>query len=153
VPVDETSGELRGALIGFGLAGSAFHAPLIAATPGLALRTVITGNRDRAEQARSEHPGVRVSDQAEAIWARADEHDFVVVATPNRSHVALASQAIERGLAVVVDKPLAPTAEAARELIELAEHRRVPLTVFHNRRWDSDQLTLRRLIREGALAR
>jgi scyllo-inositol 2-dehydrogenase (NADP+) len=74
-----------------------------------------------------------------------------VIATRNDSHVELAAQAIDAGLAVVVDKPLAPTSDGARELVAQAERAGVPLTVFHNRRWDSDQLTLRRLIAEGSL--
>jgi predicted dehydrogenase len=143
--------ELRAALIGFGLAGSVFHAPLIAATPGLRLATVVTANPTRADRARREYPDARVEACPEAIWARAEEHDLVVVATPNDSHVELASRAIDAGLAVVVDKPLAPTSMQARELIERAERHGVALTVFHNRRWDSDQLTLRRLIREDRL--
>jgi predicted dehydrogenase len=142
---------LRAAVIGFGLSGSVFHAPLIATTPGMALTTVVTSNRRRAEQARREHSGARVESSVEAVWERAGEHDFVVIATPNDSHLPLASRAIECGLGVVVDKPLAPTSDAALELVELASRRGVLLTVFHNRRWDSDQLTLRRLLREGSL--
>jgi scyllo-inositol 2-dehydrogenase (NADP+) len=143
--------ELRAALIGFGLGGSVFHAPLIAATPGIAVATVVTGNPGRAEEARRAYPGVRVEPRPDSIWERADEHDVVVVATPNPTHVGLATQAIEAGLATVVDKPLAPTSEAARDLIDRAGRGGVALTVFHNRRWDSDQLTLRRLIAEGRL--
>jgi scyllo-inositol 2-dehydrogenase (NADP+) len=143
--------EFRAALIGFGLAGSLFHAPLIAAAPAISLATVVTGNRDRAARARAEHPGVTVEPRAESVWDRADDHDLVVIATPNDSHVELASQAFDAGLAVVVDKPLALTSEAGRELIARAERAEVPLTVFHNRRWDSDQLTLRRLIEDGSL--
>src|SRR5688572_5243739 len=142
--------ELRAALIGFGLAGSLFHGPLIAAAPEISLTTVVTGNRRRSSQARAEHPGVTVESRAESVWERADEHDLVVIATRNDSHVELAAQAINAGLAVVVDKPLAPTSEGARELIAQAERAGVPLTVFHNRRWDSDQLTLRRLLAEGS---
>jgi scyllo-inositol 2-dehydrogenase (NADP+) len=143
--------ELRAALIGFGLAGSLFHGPLIAATPEISLATVVTGNPDRASQARAEHPGVSVQPRAESVWERAGEHDLVVIATRNDSHVELAAQAIDAGLAVVVDKPLAPTSEAARELVAHAERTGIPLTVFHNRRWDSDQLTLRRLMAEDSL--
>lgn len=142
---------LRAAVIGFGLAGSVFHAPLIAATPGMAVTTVVTSNRERAERARREHPGVRIESSADAVWQDPGEHDFAVIATPNDTHVPLASKAVEAGLAVVVDKPLAPTSESALELVELAERSGVLLTVFHNRRWDSDQLTLRRLLREGPL--
>jgi predicted dehydrogenase len=143
--------ELRVALLGYGLAGSTFHAQLIAAVPVMRLATVVTANPERAERARSEHPGVEVEPNADAVWERAGEHDLVVIATPNETHRELALRAIELGLATVVDKPLAPSSEAAREIVEAADAAGVPLTVFHNRRWDSDQLTLRRLIAEGAL--
>jgi predicted dehydrogenase len=142
--------ELRGALIGFGLAGSNFHAPLIDATAGLRLTTIVTANPERAARAAAEHPDARIEPSPDAIW-KSREHDFVVVATPNDSHVPLARAAIDTGLAVVVDKPLAPTSAEAGALVEHAERAGVPLTAFHNRRWDSDQLTLRRLIDEGAL--
>jgi predicted dehydrogenase len=85
------------------------------------------------------------------VFARAGEHDLVVVATPNDSHAELAERAIEAGLAIVVDKPLAPSAATAAALVARAERAGVPLTVFHNRRWDSDQLTLRRLLDGGEL--
>lgn len=139
------------ALAGYGLAGAAFHAPLIAATPGLRLATVVTANPQRAERARREHPGVRVLDRPEPIFERPEEHDLLVVASPNRTHVPLATAALEAGLHVVVDKPLAPSAEEGRRLAALARERGLMLTVFHNRRWDGDLLTLRRLIGEGAL--
>ena len=138
------------ALIGYGLAGSVFHAPLIDATAGLALRTVVTRNPERADDARRRYPGVEVVGEAEAA-IDPDEHDLIVVATPNDAHAALGRAAIEAGIAVVVDKPLAPTAALARELVELAERRGVALTVFMNRRWDSDQLTVERLIEAGRL--
>jgi predicted dehydrogenase len=143
--------DRRVALIGFGLAGSVFHAPLVNATPGLRLATVVTGDPDRARRAGEEYPGATVLGSAEELWQRSGDHDLVVIATPNSAHVPLAARALERRIAVVVDKPLATTAEAARDLVEEAEQREVPLTVFHNRRWDSDQLTLRRLLAEGAL--
>ena len=142
---------LRVAVIGFGLAGSIFHAPLIAATPGMRLATVVTSSRARARAATAEYPGVVVERTADAVFERAAEHELVVVASPNDTHVGLATRAIDAGLAVVVDKPLAPTGGAAATLIERAERAGVPLTVFHNRRWDADQLTLRRLIDDGSL--
>ena len=142
---------LRVGLIGFGLAGRSFHAPLIAATPELELATIVTGDPERAGAARGAHSGVRVEPDADALFERADEHDLVVVASPNTTHAELAEQAIELGLAVVVDKPLAPTAAEAAALVGKAAAAGVPLTVFHNRRWDSDQLTLRRLLEAGEL--
>lgn len=142
---------LRVALVGYGLAGSVFHAPLIAATEGLALDTVVTTSPERREQARAEFPDVRFAGSAGELWGRADELDLVVVASPNRTHVPVARAALEAGLAVVVDKPIAGTAAEARELAALAEDRGLLLSVFQNRRWDNDFLTLRRLIADGEL--
>ncbi len=142
---------VRVGLLGFGLAGSAFHAPLIATTPGLKLAFVVTGNAERAQQARTRYPGVQIVNSAERLWERADALDLVVLATPNRTHIPLAFAALDVGLPVVVDKPLAPTAEDGRRLIAEAEWRNLLLTVFQNRRWDGDYLTVRRLLRKGAL--
>ncbi|WUH93380.1 Gfo/Idh/MocA family oxidoreductase [Streptomyces sp. NBC_00433] len=142
---------LRVALVGYGPAGSFFHAPLIAATPGLVLDTIVTGNSDRRAQAGAEHPGVRFAGTADELWARAGELDLVVLASPNRTHVPLATAALKAGLPVVVDKPLAATAAQARELAALAEQRELLLTVFQNRRWDSDFLTLRALLERREL--
>jgi predicted dehydrogenase len=142
---------IRVALLGYGMAGTVFHAPLIAATPGLALAAVVTGNPERREQVRRRYPGARVVGTADELWDAAGELDLAVVATPNRTHVPLALAALEAGLPVVVDKPLAVTAGEGRRAIEEARRRGLVLTVFQNRRWDGDFLTLRRLIAEGAL--
>ena len=113
------------------------------------------GPRAGRAAARREHPGVRGRGDAprrsseRAGRARPGRRRE----PPTTVHAELAARAIDAGLAVVVDKPLAPTSAEARALVERAERRGVPLTVFHNRRWDSDQLTLRRLIDEGALGR
>ncbi|MFJ8943174.1 Gfo/Idh/MocA family oxidoreductase [Streptomyces sp. NPDC102395] len=147
-----TSGTpLRVGLIGYGLAGSVFHAPLIAATEGLSLDTVVTSNPERQAQARAEFPDVRVTATPDALLARAGELDLVVIASPNKTHVPLATAALEAGLPVVVDKPIAGTAAQARALAALAEERSLLLSVFQNRRWDGDFLTLRKLLDEGAL--
>ncbi|WP_330349526.1 Gfo/Idh/MocA family protein [Streptomyces sp. NBC_00582] len=142
---------VRVGLIGYGLAGSVFHAPLIAATEGLTLDTVVTSNPERQDQARAAFPDVRLAATAEDLLARADELDLVVVASPNRTHVPLATAALKAGLPVVVDKPVAGSAAEARELAALADERGLLLSVFQNRRWDNDFLTLRALLAEGEL--
>ncbi|MGW0119638.1 Gfo/Idh/MocA family oxidoreductase [Streptomyces sp. NPDC003327] len=142
---------LRVGLVGYGLAGSVFHAPLIAASEDLVLTAVTTGNPERAAEARAAHPGVRVAARPEELWERAEELDLIVVASPNKTHVALAGAALKAGLPVVVDKPLAATATEARGLAALADERGLLLSVFQNRRWDNDFLTLRRLLDEDAL--
>ena len=123
--------QLRGAVIGYGLAGSIFHAPLIASTPGLAVGTVVTGNPQRQAEARQAHPDSQVVSDPAEVFERASEHDFVVVAAPNDVHVELTRRALDAGLPVVVDKPLAPTAAEARSLVEQAEELGVLITALH----------------------
>ncbi|UQX01315.1 Gfo/Idh/MocA family oxidoreductase [Streptomyces sp. RerS4] len=145
---------LRVALVGYGLAGSVFHAPLVSATEGLTLDTVVTSDPGRQAQARAAHPDVRVAASTDELWARAgggDAPDLVVVASPNKTHVPLATAALTAGIPVVVDKPLAATAAEARTLAALAERTGTFLSVFQNRRWDNDFLTLRRLLASGEL--
>ena len=141
----------RVALFGFGLAGRVFHAPLIAAEPGLELAVVVTRDAERRAQVAAAYPGAEVVDDADAVWERAGELDLAVVATPNRAHVPLARGALDAGLAVVVDKPLASDAAAARALVQHAEAVGGMLTVFQNRRWDGDFLTLRDVLAAGRL--
>jgi scyllo-inositol 2-dehydrogenase (NADP+) len=141
----------RVALLGYGLAGAVFHAPLIAAVEGLELAAIVTRAEQRRMRARRDHPGADLLESAEEVWRRADDFDLVVVAAPNRFHVPLARASIEAGLAVVVDKPLAASADEGRRLVGEARERGVMLTVFQNRRWDGDFLTVRGLLEEGAL--
>ncbi|MEN8650207.1 Gfo/Idh/MocA family oxidoreductase [Streptomyces sp. 21So2-11] len=150
-PGTETRAPLRVALVGYGLAGSVFHAPLIAATEGLTLDTIVTSNHDRRDQARAEFPEVRFVDSPDELWTRADELDLIVIAAPNKTHVPIATAALKAGLPVVVDKPLAGTAAEARELAALAKDRGLLLSVFQNRRWDNDFLTLKQLLAAGEL--
>ena len=145
--------ELRVGLIGFGLAGATFHAPLIATTPGLRLAAVVTRDPERAARARRDHAGVTVVDTADRLWERASSLDVVVVASPNATHAALATDALRAGLHAVVDKPFARTAAEGRALADEARRAGRLVVPFHNRRWDGDLLTLRRLLDEGALGR
>jgi scyllo-inositol 2-dehydrogenase (NADP+) len=142
--------DLRVAIIGYGLAGRVFHAPLIAATRGLTVSSVVTSNPERQGEVSRDHPGARTLSSPDRLWER-DDHDLVVIATPNDTHLALATAAIDHGLPVVVDKPLAVTAARAEQLVQRAQRAGVPLTVFQNRRWDSDHLTLQRLLEGGHL--
>ena len=119
--------------------------------PGLSLRHVVTADPSRQEHARGDVPGVLVVNDADELWRRAGEYDAVVVATPNDSHLALATAALELGKPTVVDKPLARTTAEAALLVSRAAELAVPLTVFHNRRWDSDTLTAAALLANGSL--
>jgi scyllo-inositol 2-dehydrogenase (NADP+) len=137
---------MRTALIGYGLGGSAFHAPFLSTTPGLELSAVVTS---RAAEVREKYPSVEVLGSVEDVWAGG--YDLAVVTTPNRFHHAHARAALEHGLHVVVDKPFSGTAAEARSLVSLASSRGLCLVPFHNRRWDGDFLTVRRLVGEGVL--
>jgi scyllo-inositol 2-dehydrogenase (NADP+) len=145
--------DLRVALIGFGLGAACFHAPLIAVTRGMRLATVVTGDPVRRAQALREHSGVYVAADADWVWRNAADHDLVVISTPNRTHVPLALAALAAGLPVVIDKPFAPTAVEARRVIEAARPRRLWVSAYHNRRWDSEYLTLRGLLERDLLGR
>ena len=152
-PSNERSAPIRVGLIGYGLGGAVFHAPLIAVTPGLELTTIVTADPLRRAQAQRDHPGARVVDSAEWLWANAAELDLVVVATPNRTHVPLALASVAAGLHVVVDKPIAPSASEARRLATAARAHGVMAVPYHNRRWDGDFRTVQRLLREGTIGR
>lgn len=140
-------------LIGYGLAGESFHAPFIATTPGLRLEAIVTGNPDRRRAATQAHPGATIVESASRLWERADKLDVVVIASPNRTHAPLATEALARGLHVVVDKPFATSVSDARALVAEAGRRDRFITVYQNRRWDGDFLTVRRLLAEDALGR
>lgn len=144
---------VRVALVGYGLAGRLFHAPFIAAAAGTELAAVVTSNRDRRSQARAAHPSAVLLESTAELWSAAGELgvELVVVATPNRAHVPVALAALGAGLAVVVDKPFAATAADGRRVVAEAERRGLVLSVFHNRRWDGDFLTVRRLADAGDL--
>jgi scyllo-inositol 2-dehydrogenase (NADP+) len=123
---------IRVGLAGYGLAGSAFHAPLIRACERMQLSAVLTS--------RGAPECVGTLDEL------LERCDLVVVATPNTTHCEIASAALNAGKHVVVDKPVAVTVEEADALIRLAEREERVLSVFHNRRWDSDFLTVRKLL-------
>lgn len=138
---------LNVALIGYGLAGRVFHAPLVRATPGLHLHSVVSS---RIPEISASHPAARICAQATEVLAD-PAIDLVVVATPNDTHAPLARAALRAGKHVVVDKPFALDLEQARALVAEARDRGKVLSVFHNRRWDADFLTLRALLDSGAL--
>jgi len=145
--------QIRVALIGYGHAGAVFHGPLIASTPGLRLSAIVTADPARRAQAAAAHAGALLLPDVDALWRSAADVDAVVIATPNRTHVPLAVSAIDAGVAVVIDKPIAATAADAQRLIDAAHAKGTLLTVFQNRRWDGDFLTVQRLLADGALGR
>lgn len=142
---------IRTAVVGYGLAGSVFHAPLLAANPSYSLDVIATSDAGRRAAASSRFPGVEVVGDGADVVAQAARLDLVVLATPPGTHYPLAKAALEAGLDVVVDKPFAVTSAQGQELTALAGRLGRVLTVFHNRRWDGDFLTVRKLLAAQAL--
>jgi predicted dehydrogenase len=140
---------IRTAVIGYGFAGRIFHSPFIAAVPGLELAAIVQRHGDTAA---ADYPDVKIlRSPAEAFSDKSI--DLIVVATPNESHFGLAHAALQAGKHVVVDKPFAATSAEALKLIASANQQGRILAPFHNRRFDSDFLTLGKLIAKGTLGR
>ncbi|MFJ6078910.1 Gfo/Idh/MocA family oxidoreductase [Pseudarthrobacter sp. NPDC092419] len=142
---------IRTAVVGYGLSGRVFHAPFIAADPRYSLEVIATSDAGRQAAAAAHHPGARTVPDAAAVFGVAAELDLVVLGTPPATHYPLAKAALEAGLDVVVDKPFAVSSGEGRELVQLAEDLGRVLTVFHNRRWDGDFLTVQKLLAAEAL--
>ena len=141
------SDKLRVGLIGYGFASKTFHAPLIAGTPDVELAAISSSD---ASKVHADWPAVKVVADPQALL---DDPtlQLIVIPTPNDTHFPLAKAALNAGKHVVVDKPFTVTLSQARELDALARSLGRLLSVFHNRRWDSDFLTVKALINEGTL--
>lgn len=139
---------VRIGLAGYGLGGRYFHAPLLASAAGCEFFGVVTTSPERRRQV-AEDLACRVFASLEDLAEAGAE--AVAISTPAASHVTLTQQALRLGLAVACDKPFALDAHSARDTVRLAERLRVPLTVYQNRRWDSDFRTLRELLDKGSL--
>jgi predicted dehydrogenase len=136
-------------LAGYGFGGRIFHAPLLAAAPGVEFAGVVTRSPERRAELAQDHPGTPAFDGLADLAASGAQ--AVAISTPVATHIPLVLEAIELGLAVVCDKPFALDRAQARTAMEAAEAAGVALSVYQNRRWDSDFLTVRRLLDEGAL--
>jgi predicted dehydrogenase len=147
----EFSGPVRAAVAGFGLSGSVFHAPIVASNLAYSLDVISTSDAGRKSAAAASYPGVRIVDTPADILDLADELDLLVLGTPPATHYPLAKAALEAGLDVVVDKPFTVRSAEGQELIELAARLGRVLTVFQNRRWDGDFLTVQSLLQSGTL--
>lgn len=147
----EPDRRIRTAVVGYGLSGSVFHAPLIAADQRYSLDVIATSDAGRQGAAMERYPGIKTVPDGDAVLALAADLDLVVLGTPPATHFPLAKAALEAGLDVVVDKPFAVSSAEGQELIALAEGLGRVLTVFHNRRWDGDFLTVRKLLAGHAL--
>ena len=143
------SDAVRFGLVGYGSGGRVFHAPLLASADNVEFVGVVTTNDERRAELAAQRPGVAAFDSIAALAAAGAE--AVSISTPAATHAELAREAIARGLAVVVDKPFAMDAGEAGAVVTAAAEAGVLLSVYQNRRWDSDLLTIRRLITDGTL--
>ncbi len=141
----------RVAVIGYGLGGSAFHAPLISVTDGLSLEVIVTANADRQDAARRRYPNASVVASIDDLLRTDHRLDLAVVTVPNAAHVSVAEKALRAGVPTVIDKPLAPTAAEAERLGVLATERGLRVIPYLNRRWDGDFRTLEAIIDGGGL--
>jgi predicted dehydrogenase len=140
---------VRFGLVGYGFGGRYFHAPLLGAAPGIDVVGVVTSSAERRALVEQDSPGRATFGSLEELAAAGAE--AVAISTPVATHSELTDRALELGLAVVCDKPFALDAAAARRSVELAERRGLALSPYQNRRWDSDFLTVRRLVADGVL--
>lgn len=140
---------LRVGLVGFGMAGRVFHAPLLSSVDGLELAAVVERHTDQAAQL---YPGLTTYRTLEELLADSSI-ELVVVATPSGTHFDVATQVLAAGKHAVVDKPVSVASDQIRELIQLAAAKNRLLIPFHNRRWDGDFLTVRKLLHEHQLGR
>jgi len=138
---------VRVGLIGFGLAGQAFHAPVIRGVPGMELACILERRGTRAQE---KYPDVRVARALDEMLAD-KTIQLCVVATPNDSHFELARDCLLAGRDVLVDKPFAPTLRESAELVRLAAERGRLITVYQDRRWDGDFATLKKIVQSGRL--
>lgn len=143
------SREIGVGVVGYGLGGRVFHAPFVSAVPGLRLDAILTS---RAAEAGKAYPAAKIVRTLEEMLAE-PAIELIVVSTPNETHFAMAKRCLEAGRHVVIDKPFAATSEEAAELGALATKKGVRVIPFHNRRWDGDFLTVRKLLKDSSVGR
>lgn len=143
--------SIRTLILGFGTSGRIFHAPFLHADPHFEISGVVTSSPERQDRVRAEYPGARIfSSLSDALEAQ-EGFDLAVVASPNSLHESHARQLLNANMHVVIDKPFALSAAGARTLVDQAREAGKLLTVFQNRRWDADFVTLSRLLEQGSL--
>lgn len=142
---------LRVVIIGYGLGGAVFHAPLVASTPGMVVAGIVTANDARQQQAQHDFPEARIHRTAEEIWQSPKDYDLVVITTSNRWHAPFGLAAMQAGLPVVIDKPFASSVAEVQALLACSASTGVPLTCFQSRRLDGDFLTVQQILAKDLL--
>jgi predicted dehydrogenase len=133
---------IKTALLSFGMSGEIFHGPLLAVDPGFTLTSVVQRNSDRAKQF---YPSIKIARHVKEV-IEDDSIELIVINTPNETHFSFASQALEAGKHVIVEKPFTVNVQEAETLINLATKKGKVLTVFQNRRWDGDFMTIKKVV-------
>lgn len=141
---------MRVGIAGYGLAGRSFHAPLLKGC-GFEVATVLTGNSTRARQAKEDFPLTKVVDNLDEFLAQ--DLDLVVVASANMAHAEQSLAAIKAGIPVVVDKPMGRSLAETELILTAADQMQVPVTAFYNRLWDSDALTIKKIVANGVIGK
>jgi scyllo-inositol 2-dehydrogenase (NADP+) len=139
---------MRAGIAGYGLAGRVFHAPLLKGCD-YEVASILTSNPERIAQAKSDFPQVQIFSELDAFLD--SDLDLVVIASSNVAHLPQTLAALERGIPTVVDKPMGRSVAEVKEMIALSEKKQILLTTFFNRRWDSDSLTIKKLLATGEL--
>jgi predicted dehydrogenase len=139
---------MRAGIAGYGLAGRVFHAPLLKGC-GYEVASILTSNPERVSQAKSNFPLAQIFDDLDTFLDSG--LDVVVIASSNIAHLPQTRAALERQIPTVVDKPMGRTVAEVKEMIELSEKKKTLLTTFFNRRWDSDSLTIKKLLATGEI--
>ena len=139
--------KIKVGLVGYGLSGATFHAPLLSVLEEFEVLKVVSSNKDKVIQDLS---GVEVvKSLAEVLDDQAI--DLVVITTPSGLHYEMAKQSLMAGKHVILEKPMVVETQEAEDLIKIAEEKNLLLSVYHNRRWDNDYLTVKKLVSEGVL--
>lgn len=144
--------NLKVGLSGFGAGGQIYNAPIISSVAGLEITRILTSSEANIRAAQQGFPQAKVVHELKELL-QAPEVDLVVITTPNHLHYPYAKEALMAGKHVVVEKPFTPTVKEAEELIALAEKQKRILTVNHNRRWDSDIRTIKKVLQKGSLGK
>ena len=142
--------KLRVGIAGYGLAGRSFHAPILSAT-NFEVTAVLTNNDVRKRHAKEDFPAAKILSTIEDLCAQ--DLDLVVIASGNQVHLSQALAAIKAGIPTVVDKPMGINVAQTEEILNASMSAGVPVTTYFNRKWDSDILTLKRVIRDGHIGR
>lgn len=142
--------KLKVGIAGYGLAGRSFHAPILAGT-NFEVTAVLTTNDVRKRHAKEDFPTVKIVSTIEELCAQ--DLDLIVIASGNQVHLSQALTAINAGIPTVVDKPMGINLAQTREILDAADSAGVAVTTYFNRKWDSDILTLKRVIRDGQIGR